>query len=223
MRRVEHHRKAERFHDRNRAHVGHEIVVAERSAALGEREYIFLPASRAFSATRPISCGERNWPFFRFTILPVATAASIKSVWRQRNAGICKMSTPSPASRACASVVNVRQHRHAELRADLGERFQAGFDARPAKRLAGRAVGLVEAGLEDVKNSELPAGFDERGGDVRQSFSFSITHGPAMRKQPARRIEVFPDGGGIRHAEVLAAKPWKVNLAVLLAKSASAL
>ena len=36
---------------------------------------------------------ERNWPFFMFTTLPVAAAATKSSVWRQRNAGICNTST----------------------------------------------------------------------------------------------------------------------------------
>ena len=35
---------------------------------------------------------------------PVLPAASSRSVWRQRKAGICRMSTTSPAMAACVSV-----------------------------------------------------------------------------------------------------------------------
>ena len=81
----------------------------------------------------------------------------------------------------------------------------------PRKDLAGRAVGLVEAGLEDVKNAQLRAGFFERRGDL-QAELFIFNHArPGDQKQPARRIEIFPDGGVVEHAEVLAAKRGKVN------------
>ena len=154
MRRVKNHREPEALHDWNRAHVGHEIVVAERRAALGEQDF-FAPARRAFSTTCPISAGERNWPFFRFTIWPVSTAASIKSVWRQRNAGICRMSTTSPATAAWVSVWMSVSTGTPIFSRTLASISQAVVQARPAKGFGRRAVGLVEAGLEDVKDAEL--------------------------------------------------------------------
>ena len=55
------------------------------------------------------SHGARNCPFFTLTARPVCPAAFKRSVWRQRNAGICNKSIMSPASLAssgeCTSVV----------------------------------------------------------------------------------------------------------------------
>ena len=87
--------------------------------------------------------------------------------------------------------------------------FKPACEARPAKGFGGGAVGLVEAGLEDVKNAELPAGLDERGGDgAAELFIFDHAR-PGDEEQAARRIEVFPDGGGVEHAKVLAANRGK--------------
>ena len=59
-----------------------------------------LPASRTLFTACRMASGERNWPFFMFTIFPVSAAATRRSVWRQRNAGICSMSTYSAAMAA---------------------------------------------------------------------------------------------------------------------------
>ena len=53
--------------------------------------------------------------------------------------------------------VDVGEHRHPETLAHLLQDFEALIGARPAKRLAGAAVGLVEAGLEHVANAQLLA------------------------------------------------------------------
>src|SRR5579863_874910 len=47
-----------------------------------------------------MSRGETNWPFLIFTARPVRPASTRRSVWRHKNAGICKMSTASAASAA---------------------------------------------------------------------------------------------------------------------------
>ncbi len=43
------------------------------------------------------SRGARNWPFLTFTAFPVWAHASMRSVWRQRNAGIWRRSMCSAA------------------------------------------------------------------------------------------------------------------------------
>src|SRR5688572_365781 len=48
-----------------------------------------------------MSSGARNCPFLRFTARPVRAAATIRSVWRERNAGICNTSATSAAGAAC--------------------------------------------------------------------------------------------------------------------------
>ena len=67
-----------------------------------------LPAAVALAMTFFMSHGARNWPFLMLTARPVRAAATIRSVWRQRKAGICRMSTTSAAgahwSISCTSV-----------------------------------------------------------------------------------------------------------------------
>src|SRR6185437_11341110 len=65
-------------------------------------------ASRAFSTTFFMSEGARNWPFLMFTGFPAAATAWMKSVCRQRKAGVWSTSTTSAtsaiSSSACTSV-----------------------------------------------------------------------------------------------------------------------
>jgi hypothetical protein len=60
------------------------------------------------AATFFMSQGARNWPFLMFMARPVLAAATIRSVCRHRNAGICSTSTASATgahcSGACTSV-----------------------------------------------------------------------------------------------------------------------
>jgi hypothetical protein len=60
------------------------------------------------SITFFMSPGARNWPFLMFTGLPLTAHARMKSVWRQRNAGVCRTSTTATAgpisSSSCTSV-----------------------------------------------------------------------------------------------------------------------
>ena len=101
--------------------------------------------------------------------------------------------------------MDVGQHRHAEFGADLAEHAQAFVKTRPAKGFARRAVGLVEAGFEDVEDAQSGAGFLQCAGDL-QAKLFIFNHArPGDQKQPARRIEIFPDGGVVEHTGVLAA------------------
>src|SRR5205814_1057789 len=62
----------------------------------------WLPVERAFSTTRSISPGERNCPFFRLTGLPAAATATMKSVCRQRKAGVCSTSTTAATAATCS-------------------------------------------------------------------------------------------------------------------------
>ena len=61
-------------------------------------------AARALSITFFMSPGARNWPFLMFTGLPDWATARMKSVWRQRNAGVCSTSTTFATSAISASV-----------------------------------------------------------------------------------------------------------------------
>ena len=63
-------------------------------------------------------------------------AASSRSVWRHRKAGICSTSTASATARALLGLVHVGQHRQAERLAHLGEDRQAVVQADAARAAA---------------------------------------------------------------------------------------
>ena len=99
----------------------------------------------------------------------------------------------------------------AEFRRGPCREFQTALQPGAAKRAAGRAVGLVETGLEDVENAEPRTDFLECGGGLEAEF-FTFNHTRSgNEKQPARRSEVFPNGGIVQHADVLAVWKRKVN------------
>jgi hypothetical protein len=52
-----------------------------------------LPEARTFSTTLTMSLGATNWPFLTFTGRPLVAQATIRSVCRQRNAGIWSTSS----------------------------------------------------------------------------------------------------------------------------------
>jgi len=118
MRRVEHHGHAELRHDRQRAHVRHQRVVAEADAAFA-RQHVGIAAPVTLAITFFMSRA-RNWPFLMLTALPVLAAAT-----SSRSAG---RGTPESAARppprdggAMIAFVHVVQHGNAEFAADVGE------------------------------------------------------------------------------------------------------
>jgi hypothetical protein len=80
------------------AHVHDQISVSEKRPPLGDTDPV--PPFRAFSTTAAISSGAIHCPFLMLRGRPVAAAARIRSVWRQRKAGICRTSTNSAAAEA---------------------------------------------------------------------------------------------------------------------------
>ena len=68
------------------------------------KEMLSFPAAFAFFRILAISQGARNWPFFMLTGFPVAATASMRSVWRQRNAGVWSISTTSATGAACSGL-----------------------------------------------------------------------------------------------------------------------
>ena len=62
-----------------------------------------------------MSHGARNCPFLTLTTRPVFAAATNRSVCRQRNAGICKISTAAATRGALLRLVHVGEHRHARV------------------------------------------------------------------------------------------------------------
>ncbi len=63
-----------------------------------------LPLPSSLFTVYRMSCGATNWPFLTLIVRPVRAAATSRSVWRQRNAGIWITSRTSAArSTSCMS------------------------------------------------------------------------------------------------------------------------
>src|SRR3982074_3220145 len=109
-----------------------------------------------------MSHGARTCPFFTLTILPVAAAATSRSVCRHRKAGICSTSTayvnsqhfeaswPSVSTGmpshvdALRGFVDIGQHGHAQRLADLFKPIQPISTVISLMGGHAGAVGLVE-------------------------------------------------------------------------------
>ena len=114
-------------------------VVTERNAALVTSTYDSAPV--IFSRRLHVTGKKR--PFFTLMALPVLAAAIRRSVWRQRNAGICRTSTATADARI-VSFVNVGEHWHLQFIADFGEYRQRLFETKAAHRSRRGAVSFVE-------------------------------------------------------------------------------
>ena len=110
-----------------------------------------MPVEATLAATFFMSQGARNWPFLMLTGLPVAPAASSRSVWRHRKAGICSTSTTSATGAHCSvSCTSVSTGRPVRL-AHFGEDRQPGLEPDAARAADRGAVRLVERGLVDQR------------------------------------------------------------------------
>ena len=91
-----------------------------------------------------MSHGARNCPFLTLTTLPVAAAASSKSVCRHRKAGICSTSTACATSAHCvASCTSVRTGNPSE------DRISAKIGSACASPMPRAAVPLVRLALSN--------------------------------------------------------------------------
>ena len=137
-----------------------------------------LPAPVILATTLAMSQGARNCPFLTLTTLPVAAAASSRSVCRHRKAGICRTSTACATSAHCAaSCTSVSTGKPSED-ADLGEDRQRLFQAEAARRRGAGAVGLVERGLVDEADLQPRGDLLQRGGHFERMRAAFELAGP---------------------------------------------
>ena len=167
--RVEHHRAAGFAHDRQAAHVGDQIVVAERGAALAHHDRLFVDAGRLGRAARLVDDIDHVVRRHELRFLDVDRLArgsdGVDEVGLAgEEGGRLEHVDDLGDRRDLRDVVDVGQDRHAERVADFLEDSQAFVHARPAKALVRRAVGLVEARLEDEVDAELAGDRLERLG-----------------------------------------------------------
>ena len=122
----------------------------------------------------------RNCAFFMFTTAPVFAAATIRSVWRHRNAGICITSHTSPTGFACqlsCMSVSMRSPYFCFTSASIcsprsipGPRNEV-IDVRLA--LSNDALNIMSVPSCLFISSNFCA-------TVSSSSALSMTHGPAM-------------------------------------------
>src|SRR5215471_16194239 len=140
----------------------------------------WLPAATAFSIACRMSSGARNCPFFTLTARPVFAAAWIRSVWRERNAGICSTSATSAAGAACdGSWMSVRIGTPAASRTCPRTRRPC---SSPGPRNDFDEVRLALS-YDALKTSGTPARrvISTSASAVSTACaSLSMTHGPAM-------------------------------------------
>ena len=150
-----------------------------------------------------MSHGARNWPFLTLTTRPVSAAATSRSVWRQRNAGICSTSTACGDARALRRLVHVGQHRQAESSRGSRRRSAARRRARcRARALRAGAVRLVERGLVDEPDPERgPRSPSARTPSPAHARGFRAGTGPAISASgsalPKRTLPMVTIGIGL--------------------------
>ena len=146
------------------------------------------PHSSNFFTAFSISHGDRNCPFLTLTTLPgLCAQRSSKSVCRQRNAGICRISTTFRRLRRLLFRMHVGQHRHAKLILHLLQDRQALFQPRPAKGHNRRPIGLIEGRFEDIGHAERSGISAIRSRRVHDELLALDHTGPRDQKRPIPR------------------------------------
>ena len=133
-----------------------QVVVAEGDAALGEDDVFVAGWRPLLPTTFFMSHGAMNCPFLTLTTRPVFAAATTRSVWRQRKAGICSTSRTSAAGATCLDGMDVGEHRNPERFLHLGEDAEPFVETGAAEGGDRGPVRLVVGCLEDERDTETP-------------------------------------------------------------------
>ena len=127
-----------------------------------------------------MSAPDRNCAFLIFTVLPVFAAATSRSVWRQRNAGIWITSTTSPTGAAChdswMSVRSFSPH-FARTSASIRSPFSS---PGPRNDEIEVRLALSNDALKMMSAPSLSLIATRRCATVSSSSADSMTHGPAI-------------------------------------------
>jgi len=188
MRHVINNRVTRPLHDRKRAHIHTRFWYQTKRAF--RQDNLLLPVLAHFSATFPMSHGDRNCPFFILMIRPVLPAAISRSVCRAGNAGICSTSQTSAAACACDAFVYVSKNRQFEFGLDLARIRKPSFSPGPRNAFTEDRLALSYDALKMYGTPASAAIFATFSAIIRACFSLSITHGPAIRNRgfpPPRR------------------------------------
>ena len=168
--RVEHHRATGVAHDGQRAHIGNQIVVAERDAAFAHHDVV-----RTTRLTRLVDhvfhvTGREKLPLLDIDRLAGAChgvneiSLTAKKGRRLQYVNRCRN------GRDLFDGVHIGQHRHTEFFFYGGENLKPLVHAKPAIGLAGTAVGFVIRGFIDEGHAHDGADLLQPAGGVKGHF-----------------------------------------------------
>ena len=168
---VEDHGSHRLAHDRKASHVGHEVAVTERGAALADREDVGVKACSRGGLTGLLDDVEHVARCKELALLDVdglarncAGADEIR-LTAEEGGRLEHVDDGGDDGDLCFGM-HVGENGHADLLANGGENAKALVHAGTAEGMGGRAVRLVIARLEEIRNAELVRGLLHGGGDV---------------------------------------------------------
>ena len=126
------------------------------------------------------SGGARNCPFFTLTARPDFAAARIKSVCRQRNAGICSTSATAATSSICATSCTSVSTGTFSASLTLSKIFSPACIPSPRKLLIEERFALSNEVLKTKSRPALRARTAHSRAIINVCSSDSMTHGPAI-------------------------------------------
>ena len=178
MRRIHDNRRAGRTHDGQTAHVAYQVPVAKGRSAFAAHEAIgiksgFLSSRAGLGNHVGHIAGSEELPlldidgFARLRTGPDEVRLAAKESRRLKHIHDRR------DRRHFRFGMHVREDRHAYFSSHLGEDLEPLFHAQTAETLSGGAVGLVVAGLEDVRDTEFGGDLLHLMGNVeRHRFGF---------------------------------------------------
>src|SRR5216684_7085514 len=152
-----------------------------------------FPVLAIFSTALLISHGERNCPFFKFTARPVFPVATRRSVCRARNAGICKTSHTFAAGATCPTSWTSAKIGSLNCRLIFARIRSPSLSPGPRNDFSDERLALSYEALKIYGTPWSPAMRWMLSAIFMACASFSITHGPAIRKRGwAPPMRTFP-------------------------------
>ena len=158
-------------HDRQRAHVRHQIVVAKTGATFTGHETVFRQAGLTRRCARLADHVLHVVRRQELALLDVDRPAGLRH-------GTDEVGLAAQESRRLQDVhdgghlcnlvlgVNVGQQRQPEFAFDLGQDLKPGLNAGAAKGAVAGAIGLVKAALENERDAQLGGDFLQHAGSV---------------------------------------------------------
>ena len=189
MRGVEDYRTAGGAHDRERAHVGDQVVIAEAEAALAHHDRFIAGGARLVDHLLHFP-GRQELPLLDIHRFAGSRDAPDEVGLPAQERGRLQHVDDAGDLLDRRVLVHVGQHRHLELRTHRGQHLQPLVDAGAAEAAAGGAIGLVERGLEDVGHAERTRDFAQLAGHFLQQVRGLDHAGPGDQEQ--RAIDADP-------------------------------